>query len=646
MKKIFTFLFFTVLFLAAKTTFAQPYPTIYASKQSGLWATVGASGTWETFAGNATNTPGALGTGSIPASSAPSGTHFIYVRSGHTVSMAASKNCLGVTIESGGSLIAGTSAAVTLKLATGGTGFTAPLNYNVTNNGTLGLAAEVITAEIPNTAGTVTFTGSGAYSIARIRMVGGSANNPVVTIDANMSLTQTANYALAASYTPVAGDNYTLNINAGKTVTITSPSGYFNTNSASSTGTYTYNINGTLDLSASTQTASNLTAISPTDGIINVNVGATGLIKTGAAFNSSPAAPGVANLSIAAGGAVDATLATVFNFNGNAFSTTSTSVLQRTVLGDGTTSLFPVKTPGGSNTPVTISRAAASGTSAIYAVNVQNAFTNAPADPTKCVQKQWNIAITGTPSTADTLRFSWLAADNGSNFTTGSTVTIGHYTAGTYEYRNATVSGTGTAADPYVAKVWGFTSYSPFIVSNLGAVPLRLLSFDGLYNGKQTSLRWETAEEIGVKDFVIERSNDGSAYSPIATVSANNNASGAYTYIDGGALSANTYYRLKMRDIDGRFTYSNVVLIRIGKNAAGIKVYPNPAADVLVAEHAPATASTIINIYSADGKLLASQKPTAGSVRTSVNVSSLKAGKYLIAVSDDSGKSTMNFIRQ
>jgi hypothetical protein len=644
MKQIFTFLFFIVFLFTAKTTFAQPYPTIYASKQSGLWATVGAAGTWETFAGNATNTPGALGTGSIPATSAPSGTHFIYVRSGHTVSMAASKNCLGVTIESGGSLVAGTAAAVTLKLAAGGTGFTAPLSYNVTNNGTLGQAAEVITAEIPNTAGTVIFTGSGTYSIARIRMVGGSANNPVVTIDANMSLTQTANYALAASYTPAAGDNYTLNINAGKTVTITSPSGYFHTNSASSTGTYTYNINGTLDLSASTQTGSNLTAISPTDGIINVNVGSTGLIKTGAAFNSSPAAPGIANLNIAAGGAVDATLATVFNFNGNAFATTNTSTLQRTVLGDGSTSLFPVKTSGGNNTPVTISRAA--GTSGIYAVTVQNTFTNAPADPTKCVQKQWNIAITGTPSVADTLRFSWLASDNGSAFTTGSVVTIGHYTAGAYEYKNATVSGTGIAADPYVAKVWGFTSYSPFIVSNLGALPLRLLSFDGSYNGKQTSLRWETAEETGVRDFVIEKSTNGTSYAALATVSANNNATAAYAYTDGGALSTNTYYRLKMRDLDGRFTYSNVVFIRIGKNAAGIKVYPNPATDVLVAEHAPATENTVINIYTADGKLLISKKAAAGSVKTSVNVTSLNTGKYLIAVSDDNGKSTMNFIRQ
>ena len=644
MKQIFTFLFFIVFFFTAKTTFAQPYPTIYASRQSGLWATVGAAGTWETFAGNATNTPGALGTGAIPATSAPSGTHYIYIRSGHTVTMAASKNCLGVTVEAGGTLLGG--GTVTLKLATGGTGFTGPNNYNVVNNGTIGQASDVINAEIPIAAGTVTFTGTGVYSLARIRMVGGNPNNPVVNIDANMSLTQAANYALAASYTPQVGDNYTLNINAGKTVTVTSPSGYFHTNSASSTGTYTYNINGTLDLSASTQTGSNLTAISPTDGIININIGSTGLIKTGAAFNSSPTAPGVANLNIAAGGAVDATLATVFNFNGNAFATTNTSVLQRTVLGDGTTSLFPVKTSGGSNTPVTISRAAASGTSAIYAVTVQNTFTNAPADPTKCVQKQWNIAITGTPSVADTLRFSWLASDNGPAFTTGSAVTIGHYTAGAYEYKNATVTGTGIAADPYVAKVWGFTSYSPFIVSNLGALPLRLLSFDGSYNGKQTTLRWEPAEETGVRDFVIEKSTNGTSYATLATVSANNNATAAYTYTDGGALPTNTYYRLKMRDLDGRFTYSNVVLIRIGKNAGGIKVYPNPATDILVAEHAPATENTVVNIYTADGKLLISKKAAAGSVKTSVNVTSLNTGKYLIAVSDDNGKSTMNFIRQ
>lgn len=502
--------------------------------------------------------------------------------------------------------------------------------------------------EIPVAAGNVLLTGSGVYKFGRLRMLGGNLNSPVVTIDANMSFSQSGNYALTAIYNPAASDNYTININAGKTVTLTNPSGYFHSNSLNSGtgfGTYTYNIYGTLDLSASTQTASSLTAISPTDGVVNLNIGANGVLKTGAAFNSSPVAPGVANINIAPGGVLDATLATVFN-NGNGFTTTGSSVLKRTVAGDGTTTSFPVKTSGGNLTPVTISRDAASGTAAVYAVNVQNGFSNAPADPAKCVQKQWNISITGTPSAADILRFSWLAADNGSSFNPASGVTVGHYTGGAYEFKNATVTGTGTTADPYTAQVSGFTSYSPFIISNIGVLPLKLLSFDGTYNGKQTALSWKTANEIGVKDFIVEKSSNGNLFLPIATISATNNPSGSYSYIDARALSSTVYYRLKMQDLDGRFTNSNVVLIRIGKNAAGINVYPNPAADVIVAEHAPASKNAVINIYAADGKLLLSQKPSFGTVKTSVNITSLKSGKYLIAVSDDNQKSTLNFIRQ
>ena len=37
------------------------------------------------------------------------------------------------------------------------------------------------------------------------------------------------------------------------------------------------------------------------------------------------------------------------------------------------------------------------------------------------------------------------------------------------------------------------------------------------------------------------------------------------------------YYRLKMVDIDGIFTYSNIVSIRIKGNASILSVYPNPA---------------------------------------------------------------------
>ncbi len=644
MKKFSTFLILCFLLAGIQKTFAQ-FPTIYTyiNSAGGPWGVSPTANLWETFTGNATNTPGAPGTGSV-VTSIPTGTSYLYVRTGQTITMGASKSTMGITIQSGGTLLAG--GAFTLSINKGGTGFSVgPLNYGIVNDGILGSTSESMVLDISNLAGNVLITGAGTFNLGRLRIVGGNTNNPVVTIDANLTLNVSGNYALSAMYIGTATDNYILNLNAGKTITLSSASGYINSTPTTSGGNYTYNINGTLDLSASTQTASGLSAFSPTGGNYNLNVGSTGLIKTGAGFNSSPVAPGVANLSIAAGGVVDATLATVFNFNGNAFVTNGTAILKRTVTGDGIRYTFPVKTTAGNLTPVVISRLNTSGTSAVYTASVQNTFDNTPVDATKCVNKQWNLGITGAPSADDTIRLSWVAADNGTNFSPTGTVAMMHYTAGAYEYRAATVTGTGTTADPYVARASGFTSYSPFGITSASVLPLNLLSFTANSFGKTTTLHWVTSNEINVKDFDLQKSEDGISFQSINKTLAQNNSSNYYSYTDGISAKEIIYYRIKMNDADGRFTYSNIIKLRLGQNNRNIKVYPNPVQDLLFVEHNPATKNTVINIFSADGKLIVRKTALPGTVKTAIEVAGLNKGNYTISITDGNSSSASGFIK-
>ena len=41
------------------------------------------------------------------------------------------------------------------------------------------------------------------------------------------------------------------------------------------------------------------------------------------------------------------------------------------------------------------------------------------------------------------------------------------------------------------------------------------------------------------------------------------------------------YYRLKMLDIDGKFTYSKTVAIKVNNYFSNALVYPNPTSDIL-----------------------------------------------------------------
>jgi hypothetical protein len=107
-----------------------------------------------------------------------------------------------------------------------------------------------------------------------------------------------------------------------------------------------------------------------------------------------------------------------------------------------------------------------------------------------------------------------------------------------------------------------------------GAVtPLRLLSFNGSVLDGQANLRWATAYEENVRSFVIERSIDGARFDPIGEVAANNQPS-VYTF--KAPIEADSYYRLKMVDIDGAFSHSPVVVLKIVTGNTQFNILSNP----------------------------------------------------------------------
>ncbi|MEM1216962.1 MAG: HYR domain-containing protein, partial [Bacteroidota bacterium] len=93
----------------------------------------------------------------------------------------------------------------------------------------------------------------------------------------------------------------------------------------------------------------------------------------------------------------------------------------------------------------------------------------------------------------------------------------------------------------------------------IAVLPLDLLSFTGEARHKINLLAWTTANEEDFNHFEVERSPDGNAWNFIGEVPRSSPREGpgerAYVFEDEG-ISA--YYRLKMVDLDGTFTYSDV----------------------------------------------------------------------------------------
>jgi hypothetical protein len=112
-------------------------------------------------------------------------------------------------------------------------------------------------------------------------------------------------------------------------------------------------------------------------------------------------------------------------------------------------------------------------------------------------------------------------------------------------------------------------------------LPLTLTDFSGQRTGNNVLLGWTTATEQNTSYFEIQRGTDGADFAPLSKVFAAGNSDiiRNYQYTDPLPTASATvyFYRLKMADIDGEFTYSPVLAIG-GNTHSGLSLtaYPNP----------------------------------------------------------------------
>lgn len=143
----------------------------------------------------------------------------------------------------------------------------------------------------------------------------------------------------------------------------------------------------------------------------------------------------------------------------------------------------------------------------------------------------------------------------------------------------ATTAVTGAFASvTWPAGVTGTVTYgaTEVTLNVLSVLPLTLLEFSGNATGNKTSLQWKTADEVNTSVFEVERSANGSSYTTIGTVKAVGHNANSYSAIDEKPVAGNNYYRLKMKDLDGKFTLSQVVTVKHTVKD-GLQLAPVPA---------------------------------------------------------------------
>jgi trimeric autotransporter adhesin len=244
----------------------------------------------------------------------------------------------------------------------------------------------------------------------------------------------------------------------------------------------------------------------------------------------------------------------------------------------------------------------------------------------------------------DSLKTAKNSLGNSSNVNTIADVSI---------FKNSDACGssmtnTTTTITPQYAEAFGnnyvlqasITSFSSFYFASASTVtlPLQLLTFTGgLENNSIANLRWETTNENNVSEFVVERSTNGNNFLGIGNVTAFGSAQkNAYIFADkeAGLQQATVlYYRLKMVDNSGQYSYSKVVTVVLNKDI-NVFLFPNPAKhNVNVQIKGAVLNPVIIQVSDLNGRIVHSEKRNITQSGTvTIDVKQWKPQVYVLKV--------------
>jgi len=161
--------------------------------------------------------------------------------------------------------------------------------------------------------------------------------------------------------------------------------------------------------------------------------------------------------------------------------------------------------------------------------------------------------------------------------------------------------------------------------------------------GNDISLDWRTISEINSEYFEIERSVDGRNFVKVGSnvkAAGNSDAEKRYQSPDNtaGITSPIIYYRVSLKDVNGKRAYSNVAAVKLPENGAVIRVSPNPfISDVTITASVEQNASFGIRMMDMSGRVISNstekltkEKPTV----TLRYLNRLNKGIYLVEVTD------------
>lgn len=274
--------------------------------------------------------------------------------------------------------------------------------------------------------------------------------------------------------------------------------------------------------------------------------------------------------------------------------------------------------------------------------SIPHVNSNTPADGEWVYDRFWIIdatSYTTLPSGELTLQYA-------SNEMTGNLL-HGSSILRAQQYDPATGWG-GTVGLLGIDNLTGTVSGISFTPSNLtpfwtlveenNPLPVELIDFSVNWENDDKRIAeiiWKTASEVNNDYFEILRSHNGTDWEIILKVDGQGTSNNLTNYHekDRYPLAGISYYRLKQKDFNGEYTYSDIRTLHKGNRDDQVNIYPNPATNhfhlqFTNSKQAPFEVRILDNL----GRLVKQMNCSPENSFQSIAVSSFIRGSYIVQI--------------
>jgi hypothetical protein len=255
-------------------------------------------------------------------------------------------------------------------------------------------------------------------------------------------------------------------------------------------------------------------------------------------------------------------------------------------------------------------------------------------------------ATAGTASTSVFVKLSYDENNRSGIVDNPSEIRVTKWDGSTWkDLGRSNATGNGTAGT--LTTTSRVSTFSPFTLgstTSLNPLPVTLINFAAVAADKFNKISWSTVSEKNNDFFTVQKSLDGKSWSVIGIVDGMENSATVQNYSlkDMSPVKGVQFYRLMQTDLNGKSTYSNIVMLNIlpgSVSADGnivMGLYPNPVINTLNLTLSAASNDASIVVFNSMGMKVMELNNLSGST-FALDMTEFEKGIYTVEIRHDNG---------